>query len=81
MNSEANIIKIGVIFHLERPLEALSQSGDRPLSATPEKLRALWEVRSPLYAGMRDYAIQNEDAEQSAREIERLLKTHWEENI
>ena len=69
----------GVIFHLERPLEALAQNGDRPLSSTPEKLRALWEVRGPLYAAMRDYAVQNESAEKTALEIEGLLQAHWGE--
>lgn len=69
----------GVVFHLERPLSALSRAGDRPLSATPEKLRALWTVRAPLYAAMRDYAIQNENAEKAAMEITRLLQAHWED--
>ena len=69
----------GKIFHLMRPLSALSQEGDRPLSATPEKLRALWEARAPLYAGMRDAAIQNDGIKSAAREIERLSQAYGEE--
>ena len=68
----------GVIFHLERPAETLAGNEDRPLSATPEKLREVARARAPLYARMRDYAIQNTDAEKTAREIERLMRAHWE---
>ena len=70
----------GVIFHLDRPLEVLSRSGDRPLSDTPEKLMELYKARAPMYAGMRDAVVLNEDAEKTAREIECLLRAHWEEN-
>ena len=70
----------GVIFHLDRPLEVLSRSGDRPLSDTSEKLMALYTARAPMYERMRDYVIQNEDAEKTAREIECLLRAHWEGN-
>ena len=70
----------GVIFHLDRPLEVLSRSGDRPLSDTPEKLVELYKARAPMYAGMRDAVVLNEDAEKTAREIECLLRAHWEEN-
>ena len=69
----------GVIFHLDRPAEALAREGDRPLSDTPEKLMALARSRAPMYARMRDYAVRNADAEETAREIERLLRAHWEE--
>ena len=67
----------GVIFHLERPLEMLSDSGDRPLSATPEKLAALLKVRAPLYEAMRDYVIRNLDMEETVREIGQRMKTNW----
>ena len=69
----------GVIFHLERPLEALALDGDRPLSATPERLRLLWQQRAPLYAAFRDHAIANEDAQQAAEDI--LCRLRGEENV
>jgi shikimate kinase len=70
----------GIIFHLDRPPEALSQSGGRPLSASPEMRMALRKTQAASYAAMRDYSVRNEDAETAAREIERLLEIHWEES-
>lgn len=69
----------GVIFHLERPLDALSQAGDRPLSATPERLARLWKERGPLYAALRDHAVDNREAQAAARQIMALFTAHWEE--
>ena len=40
----------------------------------------LYKARAPMYAGMRDAVVLNEDAEKTAREIECLLRAHWEEN-
>ena len=59
----------GVVFHLERPLDALSTAGDRPLSASPERLKQLWLERAPMYAAFRDAAVANADAQTAAREI------------
>ena len=67
----------GVVFHLERPLVALSTDGYRPLSATPEKLAELWKERKPLYEKIRDYAVPNGSAEEAVREIGRLMKSNW----
>ena len=71
----------GVIFHLERPLEKLSRSGDRPLSFTPEKLQELWKARASLYENLRDYVVPNMGEEEAAREIGRLMKTNWGESL
>ena len=56
----------GLIFERRRPLDQLVNR-NRPLSATPEKLAALYAARAPLYAQWRDELIE-EDSPQAAAE-------------
>ena len=69
--------KNGVVFHILRPLAELEISPERPLSDTPEKLRALWAVRAPLYEAFRDYAVEGADADQRARNVAALFRKHF----
>ena len=48
----------GVLCWLRRPVEQLATAG-RPLSASPERLRAMEEIRTPLYAACADYAVDS----------------------
>ena len=67
----------GVVFHILRPMAELEISPARPLSDTPEKLRALWTVRAPLYEAFRDYAVEGDDAEARARNVVALFRKHF----
>lgn len=58
--------KNGVLYHLDRPFDALLSTRDRPLSDSPEKLRALYDERAPVYARARDVRI---DASATPEEI------------
>ena len=51
----------GVLFFLDRPLEKLVQSDpSRPLSSSPEAVKALYEQRLPLYRKYADHIIPND---------------------
>ena len=50
----------GVILFIDRPLEALTVGGGRPLSSSPEALRAMEAQRRPLYEGAADATIPND---------------------
>ena len=47
----------GRLFFLDRPLEALAPTADRPLGDTREKLHRLWEERRPRYLAAADAVI------------------------
>lgn len=47
----------GVVVFLDRPLEALRPSPERPLGDTYEKLRKLHETRYPFYAAAADVTV------------------------
>ena len=47
----------GRLILLDRPLEALVPTADRPLGDSREKLRALWETRRPIYLAAADQTI------------------------
>lgn len=49
----------GLLIWLDRPLEQLVPTGDRPLGDSFEKLRALYEQRRPIYAAAADVIIPN----------------------
>ena len=68
----------GVVFHILRPLEELEITPERPLSDTPQKLRALWETRGPLYAACRDYAVEGRDAGERAQNVVALFRKHFQ---
>ena len=50
----------GVILFIDRPLEALTVGGGRPLSSSPEALRAMEAQRRPLYEKAADAIIPND---------------------
>lgn len=49
----------GVVLFLDRPLEALSVGGDRPLSKSAEALRQMEAERRPLYLAAADAVVPN----------------------
>ena len=49
----------GVILFLDRPLDSLVVGGGRPLSSSPEALRAMEAERRPLYLAAADAVIPN----------------------
>lgn len=62
----------GVVLFIDRPLEALSVGGGRPLSSSAEALKAMEAERRPLYMAAADAVIPNnaafEDAVEAAME-------------
>ena len=51
----------GRLFLLDRPLQALTPSDDRPLGNTREKIERLYRERMPLYRGTADEIIPADD--------------------
>ena len=49
----------GVILFLDRPLEALTVGGGRPLSSSTDALRAMYTERRPLYLAAADAVVPN----------------------
>ena len=49
----------GVVALIKRPLEELACGGIRPLSKSPEALRAMYEVRRALYDDAATFAVEN----------------------
>ena len=61
----------GRLFLLDRPLDQLLPSGDRPLGDTRAKIEALYRQRMPLYrAAADDVVASSAIAEETARDIE-----------
>lgn len=61
----------GRLFLLDRPLEALLPSDDRPLGNTREKIERLYRERMPLYRAAADVVVApGRTAEETARDIE-----------
>ncbi len=56
----------GVILFIDRPLEALTVGGGRPLSSSPEALRTMEAQRRPLYEGAADAVVQNDGTVEQA---------------
>lgn len=66
--------KNGKIVFLDRPIEALTPTADRPLFNDLSKLAALQEERFPLYKAAADATVQNvTEAEETAEKILALL--------
>lgn len=64
----------GRLFFLDRPLEALQPTADRPLGDSHEKLCALYAARYPHYAAAADHVIPNrEDTDKTLQAILELL--------
>jgi len=47
----------GVLVYLDRPLEQLLPTDDRPLADSTDKIRRLYEIRRPLYQAAADITI------------------------
>lgn len=65
----------GTVFFLDRSLEKLAPSGDRPLSDSPEKLAAIYRDRYPVYCSTCDHRVSvgKEDAEDVAARIAEVM--------
>ena len=59
----------GALVHLDRPLEDLIPTSDRPLSDDAEKLRALYAVRDPLYRAAADLTVPVRGAPENVTDI------------
>ena len=61
----------GIIIFINRPLNMLFASKDRPLSSNQEDLRRLYEERLPIYKKYADYEIYNDhgDLDRVVKEI------------
>ncbi len=70
----------GIILFIDRPLEALTVGGGRPLSSSTEALRAMEAERRSLYEAAADAIIPNrttiEDAVQAAMEAMDEILSH-----
>ena len=60
----------GWLIHLDRPLEALSMAGDRPLSADRTALAQRYAERKPLYEAWRDLSLS---APSPGEAVERIM--------
>jgi shikimate dehydrogenase len=47
----------GTVVFLDRPLQALLPTDDRPLADNVQKLRALYETRYPVYTAAADVTV------------------------
>ena len=56
----------GLVLFVDRPLEALAVGGGRPLSSSPEALRAMEAERRPLYEQAADAVIPNDGTAEDA---------------
>ena len=60
----------GVLLFLDRPVDELKTSSDRPLSTDREKVRKLFEVRYPLYLAASDrHILSGRNANETAHMI------------
>jgi len=59
----------GVLVFLDRPLEALVPTSDRPLANESEKIRALYETREPLYRRAAALTVPVADTPEAVAEI------------
>ena len=66
----------GLVLFIDRPLEALTVGGGRPLSSSPEALRKMEAERRPLYERAADAAVPNDGTveQAAARALETLNK-------
>ena len=70
-----NLRRNGRIFFLDRALEKLLVTSDRPLSDSGDKLKALYEERRPIYLSAADVKIDgNGSIENCVKQIEKELK-------
>lgn len=56
-----NLKKNGLLFFIDRPLEAIKPTKDRPLSSSEDKLRQIYKQRYPIYTSEADYHIVSDN--------------------
>ena len=69
---EENVLNLksnGRVYYIDRPLELLISSPDRPLSSSKEAITALYENRKQLYLNAADKSVKNDAALTAAAEI------------
>lgn len=59
----------GRVIFLDRSLSMLKPSPDRPLSATPEALKGLYETRLPLYRAAADLTVAADDSPEAVASL------------
>ena len=67
-----NLKKNGLLFFIDRPIEAIKPTDDRPLSSSEDKLRQVYEYRYPIYTRETDYHIVSDNILEHT--IEKVLK-------
>ena len=73
---EANVRALrrsGIVCFLDRPLELLQPTGDRPLSRSRAALEELYSTRRPAYLAAADVVIENGGSIDSA--VERIMSS------
>ena len=73
MTREENVRRVrqnGELIFLDRPVDELKTSADRPLSTDREKVRALYEVRYPIFLKIADrHILSGKNANETAHMI------------
>ncbi|MBE6999801.1 MAG: hypothetical protein E7428_06405, partial [Ruminococcaceae bacterium] len=54
----AHLKQNGVLFFLDRGLASLTPTDDRPLSDSEEKLKAMYQIRLPIYQAAADHHVK-----------------------
>lgn len=70
-----NLHKNGIVWFIDRPLEKLITTDDRPLSSNREALAKRYSERYPIYMAAADYVLKDiETLSEAAEQIETDLK-------
>lgn len=64
-----NLAKNGRIYFIDRPLEALIATEDRPLSSNPDDLKKRYNERYDIYRSTADKIIENKTTAEAAAEL------------
>ena len=56
-----NLKHNGVVFFIDRELEKIRPTGDRPLSNSEDKLKAVYQYRYPIYKACADFYIKSDE--------------------
>ena len=67
-----NLKKNGLIFFIDRPLDAIKPTGDRPLSNSEDKLKQVYQQRYPIYTKEADQVIVSDNILDHT--VEKILK-------
>lgn len=69
-----NLRKNGVLFFIDRPLDELVTTSDRPLSSDKNSLKERYNERYPIYTAVADFTLSNiKTADETAQQIEKEL--------